>query len=253
MKRLVTFLLVLVVLVSCKEDKKENTEPATTTETVEPRKIEDVLAFENLLKTDDIDGAEYGNIEFSENGAIFKGDENNPSYINLPLSNLDLGAAFNVSFSYQTNLEIGSKSQTFIAFADKYSSPSRSIPLYIYSAGKRVTGVYGEKKLWAENYDVSLGESKIYYDSYQLSHNEVYFVSVNFTGSQIDVYVNSELYASFPNIEPHQLQYSKVVLGALPMGEGYTTLFDGVIHGIKMYSSALTEKEIVDVYNDQPY
>ena len=53
-KRLVTFLLVLVVLVSCKEDKKENNESTKTNETIEPRKIEDIIVFENLLMEENI-------------------------------------------------------------------------------------------------------------------------------------------------------------------------------------------------------
>ena len=56
-KRLVTFLLVLVVLVSCKEDKKENNESTKTNETIEPRKIEDIMVFENLLMEENIEHA----------------------------------------------------------------------------------------------------------------------------------------------------------------------------------------------------
>lgn len=252
MIKLATVFAALVLVISCKEGKKQDAELATTG-TIEKRKIEEALIFDNLLIKNDIEGAEYVNIEFGDNGAIFSGDEANPSFINLPIFELDLNKPFNISFSYETFIEIGSKPQTFFAFTDTYSSPHRTIPLYIYSAGKRVTGVYGERKLWAQNYDPALGESKIYYDSFQLSHKEVYFVSLNFTGSKIDIYVNSELYASFPNIKPQKVQYSKVVIGALPLGQSYTTLFNGVIHGIKIYGTALTEKEIVDVYNNQPY
>jgi len=70
-KRLVTFLLVLVVLVSCKEDKKENNESTKTNETIEPRKIEDIMVFENLLMEENIEHADYNNIKFDTQGAIF--------------------------------------------------------------------------------------------------------------------------------------------------------------------------------------
>lgn len=252
MTKAITLFVVFIAIFSCKNLEEKEVESTTTIKTIEPRNIKKSLIFENRLINNNIEGAQYNNIEFTADGALFKGDTLTPSFITLPFTKLNLSNPFNISFSYETFLEDGSKPQTFFAFASRYSSPSKLIPLYIYSAGKRLTGVYGGKKLWAENYDNTLGESKKYYDSYQLSNNEIFFVSLNFTGLKIDIYVNSELYATFPNLEPHLLEYSKVVIGALPTVEGYTTLFNGRIHGVKIFNKALTEKEIVEIYNGQP-
>ena len=89
-KRLVTFLLVLVVLVSCKEDKKENNESTKTNETIEPRKIEDIMVFENLLMEENIEHADYNNIKFDTQGAIFSKSKVSPTYIRIPNFELDL-------------------------------------------------------------------------------------------------------------------------------------------------------------------
>ncbi|MCK0178778.1 LamG domain-containing protein [Flavobacteriaceae bacterium S0862] len=253
MKKIISLLVLLVVFVSCKEEKKQDTEQIEVSQEEKERDINDLLVFESTLMKQDIEGAEYKNIQFSNEGALFSGSVNNPSYIKLPLIDLDLSKEFNLSFSFNSKTDDGTKPQTFISFTDKYSSPTRDIPLFVYFAGKRITGVYGNQKLWAEKYDKDLGESKAYYDSYQLPPNEVFFVSLNFSGNSIEIFVNSELYASFSDISPHSKMFEKVILGGLPQGEGYTTLLNGSLHSLKIFSTALTEKEIVQVYNDQPY
>ena len=253
MKKIMSLLVLLVIFVSCKEEKKQDTTTKPVVEKPEERDINDFLVFENLLLEQNIEGAEYTNVEFTDLGALFAANAKTPSYIKLPNFNLDLNKEFNISFSYSSNTDDGTKPQTFIAFADKYSSPIKSIPLFIYMAGKRITGVYGDQKLWAEKYNKDLGESKAYYDSYQLSSNEVYFVSVNFTGTSIDIYVNSEIYASFANINSHSASFEKIVLGGLPQGDSFTTLMNGTLHGLKVFNVALAEKEIVELYNNQPY
>ena len=47
-------------------------------------------------------------------GALFKGDTLTPSFITLPFTKLNLSNPFNISFSYETFLEDGSKPQTFL-------------------------------------------------------------------------------------------------------------------------------------------
>ena len=252
MKRLVTFLLVLVVFVSCKEDKKENTEPATTSETVEPRKIEDILAFENLLMNNDIDGAQYENVEFTKEGALFSGTKENPSYVKIPFSNVNLTNGFNVSFSFLTTSDDGRFPQGLVTLADKFSSPAKA-PFLLYFPANKISGTFGEQCLWAENYNRNNGYSRAYYDSFQLEANKTYFVSANVNADKIDIYVNSELYASFDQIETHSLTVEHILIGVVPIGPDFNNFFQGTIHGLKVFDEALSESEITEVYNEQPY
>ena len=244
---------ILILITSCR-DKEKNETIEIQSQKNEEVKLEDYIVYENpFLKMDSDADIFYNNVKLQKDGMLFDGQDKSPSFIKVPFTILDLSKPFNISFSYNTSSDDGSKPQTFIALVDDYSSPGRNIPLFIYTAGKRITGVYGDQALWAENYFRSEGESKSYYDSYQLKSNEFYFVSINFTGNTIEIYVNSELYSSFDNIKPHELKYKTMLIGALPEGDTFVTQFSGVIHGLKIFNKALSEKEIVSVYNLQPY
>ena len=165
---------------------------------------------------------------------------------------LDLSAPFNVSFSYKIFSADGSKPQAFISFQDKYSSPS-SIPFLIYTASKRITAVYDKQILWAEDYQEDNGPSRKFFDSFVLENNHIYFVSVNFTGTSLDIFVNSELYASFGNVTLHKRPFSKLILGGIVLNkDDYFIPFEGEINGLKLFNDSLTEKEIIRLYNNQP-
>ena len=38
-----------------------------------------------------------------------------------------------------------------------------------------------------------------------------------------------------------------------PIGSDFNNFFQGTIHGLKIFDEALTESEITEVYNEQPY
>ncbi|MGF1555750.1 LamG-like jellyroll fold domain-containing protein [Paucihalobacter sp.] len=253
MKVIAYSFILLFVLLSCKNENAAKTikESALNVETKQAS-LNESMVLEMKLLSRPSENIELKNLDFNNDVATFFGNQED-SYIKIPEVNLDLSNPFNVSFSYNTNSEDGSKPQTFIAFVDKYSSPARTIPLYIYTAGKRITGVYGDQTLWANNYDRTQGESKTYFDSYQLSANEFYFISINFTGNTLEVYVNSELYTSFKNINPHGLKFENVIIGSLTQGSDYVSPFKGMLYGLKIFNKSLSMAEIVEVYNAQPY
>ena len=244
----------LFILVSCKNDNKQS-EEGRTEEGIEVNEvnINSLLVFEEDLTELPKVTLDSKNVLFSNKGAQFGKKEDSSSYILLNSFDLDLSKGFSVNFAYTTDNDDGSRPQALIGFIDQYSSLARSIPLYIYSAGKRITGVYGNQSLWAESYDRINGESKDYYDSYQLSAEELYFVTINFSGTSIDIYVNSEIYASFQGITPHNLNFSKFIIGALPQGEEYLSQYSGNIYGVKVFQKSLSEKEIIELYNELPY
>lgn len=251
MKTILVCMSLSVLFFSCKE-KAKDAQKNNDSSTIKNSNVtlEDALVYEDLLLKERLDGIIYENINTKNNGMQFA--EQTPSYIKIPVIDLDLNQAFNISFTYNTSSDDGSKPQSFIAFVDEYSSPSKTIPLYIYSASKRLTGIYGDQSLWANNYNRTNGESMAYFDSYQLKSNVFYFVSVNFTGSSINIYINSELYAAFDNIKPHSLKYNNIIIGALPQGDDFVSQFKGIIHGLKIYRKSLNEEEIISVYNSQP-
>lgn len=253
MKIIAYSLILVLVLFSCKNENATKTiEESTDTAQKKQPPLNESLVFELELLSRPSEKFELKNVDFKNEGAIFFANQE-VSYVKIPKFNLNLGNPFNVSFSYNTSSEDGSKPQTYIAFVDKYSSPARTIPLYIYTAGKRITGVYGNQTLWANNYDRTQGESKTYFDSYQLSANEFYFISINFTGNVLEIYVNSELYASFDNINPHDLKFENVIIGSLPQGTDFVSPFKGILYGVKIFNKSLSMSEIVEVYNAQPY
>jgi len=252
MKPIFYSLILIFVLVSCKNNNKTETVKTPVNKAEERPSLNESLIYELKLMAKPVRNIELNNINFSNDGAIFF-ENSVESYLKISDINIDLSKPFNISYSYKTNINDGSKPQTFLAFVDKYSSPAKSIPLYMYSAGNRITGVYGNQTLWANDYDRTQGESKAYYDSYQLGANEFYFVSINFIGNTIEIYVNSELYASFEGIAPHNLMFESLVIGSLPQGDNFVSPFKGVIHGLKIFNKSLSTNEIVEVYNGQPY
>jgi hypothetical protein len=253
MKTKLFFLILLILVTSCK--KVEKSESLSTSEKEEEIiDLNELLVFEDLLLKENTSSSNiYSNISFETNGILIGNETSKVSYVKIPFSELNLKDGFNISFSYETKSDIGSVPQALISLTDKYSSPSR-VPFYLYLAAKRITGVYGKQILWAENYDKSKGESKSFFDSYPLESNTFYFVSVNFTGSKIAIYVNSELYVEFDNIIPHDLNFDHILIGSTMEGENKMVhQFNGIINNLKIYGVALNDKQIVQVYNEQPY
>lgn len=251
MKKILSVLLVLSILVSCKEEKKQYTNAKTVTETKEERNINDFLVFENLLMEQNIEGAKYNNVVFDPQGAIFTKNKTSPTYITIPNIKLDLNKGFNVSFSFKTDDDDGTKPQSLIALTDKFSSASRA-PFYVYFPGNRISGVFGKQLLWAEDYDAQNGNSKEYYDSFQLNKDQFYFVSLNFDGSSIQIFVNAELYASFENLHLIDFSPNQIQIGSLLQNEYIYNPFSGKIHGLKIFNKGLDISEILDLFNSQP-
>lgn len=242
--------LVIILILSCKNNTNQS-KPNNEKPVENQRKLDSILIYEMLLFENQTDFTQ-SNVVFDKNGVTFETTESNSSFLEVKGLNLDLSTPFNVSFSYKTFSDDGSKPQAFLSFQDKFSSPS-SIPFLIYTASNRVTAVYDKQVLWAENYQEGNGPSREFYDSYVLDKDVFYFVSVNFTGTKLDIFVNSELYASFTDITPHKRLFSKLLLGGVVLNEtNHFIPFDGTIHGVKLFNDSLTEKEIVSLYNDQP-
>lgn len=251
MNRTLSFLIVFTAftVLSCKNPKKEKEVEPQLSQKEEKRDLNEFLVFENLLMKDDIENAEYKNITFTKEGALFTKVQ--PTYIKIPFSDLNLSQGFNLSFSFTTTDDDGRKPQSLIAFVDQYSSPSR-IPFYVYYPGNRISGVNGKQALWAEDYNPANGYSRSYYDSFKLSKDRFYFISVNVTETKVNIFVNTELYASFEGLTPHDYKVENISIGALVSNENVTYPFAGNIHGLKIFNRPLEETEIVKVFNGQP-
>ncbi|MCK5814986.1 MAG: hypothetical protein KAH07_03480, partial [Flavobacteriaceae bacterium] len=101
---------VIMSAFSCKKNQDKAIMPKK--EKIEKQKINDFLIFENDLTKKNINGAEYSNIVFKKDGAVFSRDVTLPTYIKIPFSNLDLSKEFNVSFVFKTTFSDGQKPQS---------------------------------------------------------------------------------------------------------------------------------------------
>ena len=165
----------MVLILSCKNNTNQS-KPTNQKPLKERRTLDSILLYETLLFENQTDFIQ-SNVVFDRKGATFKTTESNPSFLEVKGLKLDLSTPFNVSFSYKTFSDNGSKPQAFLSFQDKFSSPS-SIPFLIYTASNRVTAVYDKQVLWAEDYQEDNGPSREFYDSYVLDKDVFYFVSV---------------------------------------------------------------------------
>ena len=164
---------------------------------------------------------------------------------------IDLNKEFNISFWFKFNDDFGPKPPALFVYKNKYSSPSNS-PFYIFLPAKRVSGVIGNQMLFAENYNSQQGYSRKYYDSFQLSPSTIYFLSINKKDSKLQIYVNSELYSEYDNLIYSNQKGEEIYLGVFPHDSEFKNPFEGSIKGLKIYSRALIENEIVDLYNSEP-
>ena len=148
--------------------------------------------------------------------------------------------------------EVSHRSYSITPLHYQFSSPS-SIPFFIYTAANRITAVYDKQALWAEDYKPKGEMSRKFYDSFVLDKDIFYFISINFDGKNIDIYVESELYASFDLVSPSERPFSDLVLGAIvSKNDNYLLPFKGTIHGLKLFNTYLMEREIIMLYNNQP-
>ena len=251
LRKITAISLGLFLLFSCKESKKTLSKDSKTIEnhSLKIEKKEDFIIFESLLVKENIQIAKYNNIVFSDNGAKFKRDEE--SYIHIPKIDIDLNKEFNISFWFKFNDEFGPKPPALFVYKNKYSSPSNS-PFYVFLPAKRVSGVIGDQMLFAENYNSRQGYSRKYYDSFQLSPGTFYFLSINKKDSILQIYVNSELYSEYDNLIYSKQKGEEIYLGAFPHDSEFKNPFEGSIKGLKIYSRALMENEIVNLYNSEP-
>ncbi|MAR98843.1 MAG: hypothetical protein CMP80_06935 [Formosa sp.] len=249
MKNLLAPSLAIALYFSCNIGaKKVNIE--STAEVKVKRNINSLLAYQSLLFKNQDDFEPRG-VLFNEQGVTF-GVQDNPCYLNINEVDFDLSKPFNISFTYKTFSGDGSKPQALISFQDQFSSPS-SIPFFIYTAANRITAVYDKQALWAEDYKPKGEMSRKFYDSFVLDKDIFYFISINFDGKNIDIYVESELYASFDLVSPSERPFSDLVLGAIvSKNDNYLLPFKGTIHGLKLFNTYLMEREIIMLYNNQP-
>lgn len=250
MKKLILIFCIAAVTVSC-NSKEKKTEAVIEKKVEVKRNMNDFLIFDNALTEENIEDAEYKNITFQKEGAVFTRESKKPTYIKIPFTDFDFNQGFNISFTFKTTFDDGRKPQSFIAFIGKRSSASR-IPLYLYLPGNKISGVYGEQSLWAENYDKKNKRSRMFFDSYKIQKEASYFVSVNFNGDTINIYLNSELYATYEGLKPHQFKSEYLLIGAMMQAEKVMLPFEGTMYGLKIYNKPLEEKEIVSLFNKQP-
>ncbi len=250
MRKFIILVCVLTVIVSCNNTPKKTT--PLQKKKLEPRNINDFLIFENLLVKNDIENAEYSNIHFQKEGAVFSRNPEKPTYIKTPFSNLDFSQEFNVSFTFRTSFDDGRKPQSFLAFVNK-NSTTFQIPLYLYLPRNKISGVYGEQLLYYENYSKKNKESKVFLSSSKIGVDKLYFVSVNHTSdNSIEIFVNSDLYATFSGLSIHDFKSTHLIIGAMIQSEKAILSFEGTIYGLKIFSKALKESEIVKLFNSQP-
>lgn len=250
MSKSIILVCVLAVMMSCKDTPKEAT-PNQKKETIVTNS-DDFLVFENKLVKKDIENAEYSNISFKENGAVFSRDLQKPTYVRIPFSDIDFSKEFNVSFSFSTAFGDGRKPQSLLAFVNSSSSTFR-VPLYIYLPRNKLSGVYGNQHLYYEDYNKNNSESKVFKSSKMIGVDKLYFVSVNHTvDGVIQIFVNSELYATFNNLEPHNLESTDLIIGTIIQNNKPGLPLEGTIYGIKIFNKALNEKEITKIFNSLP-
>lgn len=138
--------------------------------------------------------------------------------------------------------------RTLLAY--RGNSPSSNSPIYLYLPARKLSGAFGNQRLWAENYDMKQGYSKLYYDSVQLMPDTPYFASINFADGKLQFYVESELYAEFENISTHDMIGDHLYLGGMLLNNEFKYPLDGgSMKSLKLYSRSLTEKEIIQLYN----
>jgi hypothetical protein len=240
-------LLVLIGILSCgkktKKDELKGVTPLMEEKVIGPK--EDYLVFENDLTKKNIDSASYVNVELSNNGAKFNSQKK--SYIKIPNINLNLKEDFNISFWFKFQGLEGKIPKALLAY--RGNSPSSNSPLFIYLPARKLSGSFGSQILWAENYDMKQGNSRLYYDSVQLTPDTPYFVSINFSENKFQFYVESELYAEFPNVAYHEMEGKDLFLGSLPLGSEFKYPFNGTMKSLQLFSRSLSEKEIVELYN----
>lgn len=239
--------LISTITIACKENKsttiKDELDP------IQSNSKSNGLVFENNLTQENIQGADYNNVVLSDQGAKFSSDE--LSFIRIPANNIDLNSEFNISFWFKFDGDFGPKPPALFVLKNQYSSPSNA-PLYIFLPARKVSAVFGKQKLFATNYDPDQGYSREYYDSFQLSPGVFYFLSVSYSNSKLQIFVNSELYAEYQNLISPETKGEEIYLGAFPFDNQYKSPLDGNLKGLKIHSKALSQKELVELYNSEP-
>jgi hypothetical protein len=250
MRKFIILVCIITLNISCNNSPKKTT--PIQKKKLESRNINDFLIFENLLVIKDIENAEYSNIHFQKEGAVFSRNSKKPTYIKIPFSNLDFSNEFNVSFTFRTSFDDGRKPQSFLAFVNKNSTTFK-IPLYLYLPKNKISGVYGEQHLYFENYNKKNNESNAFLSSDKISIGKLYFVSVNYTSDNvIEIFLNSDLYATFDGLSQHNLKSTHLIIGSMLQREKAILPFEGTIYGLKIFNKTLKESEIVTLFNSQP-
>lgn len=181
-----------------------------------------------------------GNVQFSEKGAEFNGNDN-LAYILLDSLSLEESAQNNISMWFKFEGEDARIPQMIFSIKDTTNIRKR---FNMWIAGRRVTAVLNGNHLWANEYDYSKGRSKTYYDSYILEPGKFYFLSVNYTPKKVEIYINAELYQQFENINDGKINFHQIYLGTERYENEFRNPLIGNIRNLTLFNRTLNENEI---------
>ena len=206
------------------------------------RKQRQVVAVEAPLYAFDLTSEVAGlqqSVSFNTEGASF-GMENTPSYLildSLPTVQRD----FNLSFWFRSTSEKGDYTQTYLR---AYNSEDRRVNINLGIGGFRLTGNLNSNTFSAKNFAQGNAASRQYYDLPRLEVGKFYFVSVNKAGGTIEIYVNAERYQDFDFSSDTNLQFDRILLGALNTSGDYVNQFTGNIRNLQVFAKTLSADEI---------
>lgn len=187
------------------------------------------------------DNSKSNNINFSEKGAFFNNNKA-PSYVLLDSLNINKSNNYNFSFWFQYTGEDASNEQMIFSVIDTLNK-RKNINFWI--AGKRITGKINTNNLWAKDYNYEKGESHSYYDLFQLELGKFYFLSINIFEDKAEVYINSELYASYEGLKETSINFHQIYFGVLNhTTEGFKYQFQGYLRNVTIFNKSLNQKEI---------
>jgi len=226
MKNIFVYIVSLLLFSACKEAKKRQV-VAVSERTHE-------WSFTNQKNQT------VGEIEFTDKGAGFLGVDF-PAYITIDSLLVNDSRHRNISMWLKFDGEDARVPQMVFSVQDTLNAKNR---FNLWIAGRRVTAVLNSNHLWAKEYDYSMGAGKIYYDSYMLERGKYYFLSVNYSPNEVEVYINAEKYQQFENIENGDINFHRIYLGAEMHGDDFRNPFFGHLKNLTVFNRKLTENEI---------
>lgn len=229
----------LVLFISCKES---NYNEDLTVD------LKDKAYYTSLIKEQ---GLIKNNVEFSNKGANFLYSKT-PSFILLDSLKINNEKEVNISFWFQFTGDDPKNEQMLISISDR-SEPAKNINFWI--AGRRLTGKINSNNLWAKEYDYKKGGSGLYYDLFQLELGKYYFLAINLERESVEIFINSELYASYEGLENTTINFDRIYLGIFQdINKSFKYQFQGYLRNFTIFNKTLNIKEIKvlsqDAYQD---